>query len=375
MTVSLSYKNTINECPRLRTLLAFPVAGMLTMLGTATAFGISIDTVTIGGPGNAGDFSVNMQYDGGTTGYGSVPYTYEIGKTEVTSGQYAEFLNAVAKTADPYGLYNEGMDKNNDSLGCGITRSDSEGVYTYTATETLKPVNFVSIYDAMRFTNWLTNGAIDGADTETGVYTLSGGSAPPSNLTVERNLEENGATLTGTGSLAGVSGTVWALPSENEWYKAAYYSVANSSYSLYANGSSIITGAEANYYDYKGGPYEPEDVGGYDPEQNGTNDMMGSLWEWNDSLIMNWDGSDINARGLRGGAFNYADARLASSGRNSSSGDVENSHIGFRVVALSSLAAIPEAATSSLTAGFLMMMLVFWKRRGRRPARQSGYPR
>ena len=43
--------------------------------------------------------------DDGTTGYGSVPYTFQMGKYDVTTGQYTAFLNAVAKT-DPYGLYN-----------------------------------------------------------------------------------------------------------------------------------------------------------------------------------------------------------------------------------------------------------------------------
>ena len=35
---------------------------------------------------------------------GSVDHAYRIGKYEITAGQYAEFLNAVAKD-DTYGLY------------------------------------------------------------------------------------------------------------------------------------------------------------------------------------------------------------------------------------------------------------------------------
>ena len=64
---------------------------------------ITIDTVTVGDPGNAAD-----THHSGTTGYGSVSYTYNIGKYEVTAGQYTAFLNAVAKT-DTYGLYNTDM--------------------------------------------------------------------------------------------------------------------------------------------------------------------------------------------------------------------------------------------------------------------------
>ena len=69
-----------------------------------------------------------------------------------------------------------------------------------------KPINFVNFFDALRLANWVNNGQ-GSADTETGAYTLLGGTAVPSNATtVTRN-----------------SGATWFLPSENEWYKAAYY--------------------------------------------------------------------------------------------------------------------------------------------------------
>jgi len=56
--------------------------------------------VTVGNPGNAHDTQVMNDR---TTGYGSVCYTYQIGKYEVTAGQYTTFLNAVATTSDPMG--------------------------------------------------------------------------------------------------------------------------------------------------------------------------------------------------------------------------------------------------------------------------------
>ena len=37
-----------------------------------------------------------------------------------------------------------------------------------------KPVNYVSFFDAMRFTNWLENGQGNGG-TESGVYTIGNG--------------------------------------------------------------------------------------------------------------------------------------------------------------------------------------------------------
>jgi hypothetical protein len=72
--------------------------------------------------------------------------------------------------------------------------------YTIRSNMGNKPVNYVSWYDAARFTNWLHNGQGSGS-TETGAYTLSGNTG-----IITKN----------------VSATVW-LPSEDEWYKAAYY--------------------------------------------------------------------------------------------------------------------------------------------------------
>ncbi len=72
-----------------------------------------------------------------------------------------------------------------------------------------KPVNYVSWYDSIRFANWLNNGQGTG-DTETGAYTLLGGTPTPSNgVSITRN-----------------AGATWFLPSEDEWYKAAYHQPA-----------------------------------------------------------------------------------------------------------------------------------------------------
>ena len=62
------------------------------------AHAVTIDWVTVGGPGNAAD----------TTGDGAVADVYRIAKYEVTNAQYVEFLNAVGKTYT-YSLYNGNM--------------------------------------------------------------------------------------------------------------------------------------------------------------------------------------------------------------------------------------------------------------------------
>ena len=65
------------------------------------------------------------------TGHGSVGYAYQMGKYDVTVGQYVQFLNAVAAT-DTYGLYSTYMATQFPTLG--ITRSGSSGSYAYAVT-------------------------------------------------------------------------------------------------------------------------------------------------------------------------------------------------------------------------------------------------
>lgn len=176
------------------------MAGSIGIAATPAAAEVAIGWVTVGYPGNAADTASNCY----SASCGAVSVTYRVARYEVTNAQYVEFLNSKAAT-DPLGLYNTAM--GSESRG-GIERSGSPGSYTYSVKSGFddKPVNYVSFFDALRFANWLNNGQ-GSADTETGAYTLLGGTATPSNgLTAVRN------------PAAGVF-----LPSENEWYKAAYY--------------------------------------------------------------------------------------------------------------------------------------------------------
>ena len=174
---------------------------LLLSLGIASsASGVSIDWVPVGNPGNACDpITVFVP----SVCVGAVNHEYRLSKFEITNPQYAEFLNAKA-ASDPLGLYNSNMAGSH--LGnFGIQRSGAPGSYTYEVHffGMNTPVNYVSIIDAMRFGNWLHNGQGDG-DTETGAYTLLGGTAIPANAaTVTRN-----------------QGAKVFLPCEHEWYKA-----------------------------------------------------------------------------------------------------------------------------------------------------------
>lgn len=154
---------------------------VLSVWATA-AQAVTIHWVTVGDPDNVADTEVMTD---GTTGYGSVADVYQIGKYEVTNGQYCEFLNAVAAN-DPNHLYHTAMGGGWNDIG-GIARSGSLGSYTYTVRPNRRnrPVNYVSFYDACRFANWLNNGqpglvtpvAQDDNSTEDGAYDMSRGSS------------------------------------------------------------------------------------------------------------------------------------------------------------------------------------------------------
>jgi formylglycine-generating enzyme required for sulfatase activity len=169
--------------------------------------------VAVGDVNNASDTA-------GSGGKGSVSYNYAIGKYLVTNSEYVEFLNAVAAT-DTYSLYYSNM----AGVIGGITRSGTSGSYTYSVKTNYgnKPLNFVSWFDCARYCNWLHNekptGSQNSSTTEDGAYTLNG--AVSGNVAV-RN-----------------SGAKYHIPTENEWYKAAYYKGdgTNSGYWSYATQS------------------------------------------------------------------------------------------------------------------------------------------
>lgn len=331
--------------------LALAVLGMTA--GSASA-AITISSSLVGDLGNTAD----------STGYGSVGYLYGIGTFEVTLNEYAAFLNAVAK-ADPAALYNANM--YNDRNVRGIQRSGSSGSYVYTVSGTVnRPVTYVSWFDAARFVNWLQNGQPTGAQgvgtTETGAYTLLG-------------------AMTGVG-FARNAGSLYALPSENEWYKAAYYeqtlNAGSGGYWLYPtrnnampnsrNGSPSDNNSANFLFDdgiangYNGG-YAVTQVPTYVTTQNyltgvgafslassyyGTFDQGGNVREWT-------EGISSTSRIMRGGAWNGNDANMRSSNRNPSLPLSEVESTGFRVVF------IPEP-----TVGVMMvlgMALLVWKRK------------
>jgi sulfatase modifying factor 1 len=289
----------------------------LLSLLAAPASAVTFEWVLVGDPGNDPDSAWHCL----AASCGSVPYPYFISKYEVTNSQYVEFLNAKA-TADPLELYSEGMEV---GIVGGIVRGGGgRELYSYAVKPGFenRPVNFVSFYDALRFANWLHNGQGSG-DTESGAYTLLGGTPVPSNgETVTRN-----------------PGAAFFLPSENEWYKAAYYDPVSSLYLSYPQSDAPFgCGAPAALpllANCGGAVGNVTDVGAYpaSPSRYGTFDQGGNVWEWNEQIVE-------DERGLRGGSWLDSVVHLAASSPNQVApvSDGDFGQIGFRVATL-----VPES--------------------------------
>ncbi|RRJ95591.1 PEP-CTERM sorting domain-containing protein [Opitutaceae bacterium TAV4] len=317
-------------------------AAMITLGAATTAFAatpgsqlITMPTVTVGDIGNPAN---PAPYDD-LPSFGSVSYEYQIGKYEVTNSQYAAFLNAVDSTgANTYNLYISDM---SSSIYGGITWNSSSGRYEVKAGFDLKPVVYVSFYDAARFVNWLTTG-----DTENGLYVFSA----------------NGLTITSNPDHA--TSTGWAIASEDEWYKAAYYDPNKGGaggYWAYPTQSDSISDSQANFYNGWDEPVLME-VGSFVPSAYGTFDQGGNVLEWNDTLI--YEGVERGYgtdRVMRGGAFDGYEDELATSSIGSSGYPDGYYHdFGFRVVLLGQ---VPEPGTYAALAGLAMLVYAALRRR------------
>ena len=264
------------------------MVSVLTVVNIASATivrGINIDFVTIG--------NVNNDHDPATgDNYGAVGYEFKIGKYEITNAQWNSFVSAAgAPTGNPSNAYDESA--------------------TYTGNQ--QPTNGVSWYEAAQFCNYLTSG-----DKSLGAYQLG----TDGTITIDRDAAES------------TYGTIYVIPTEDEWYKAAYYKPDDSGYSLYANGTNVasLAGVETNYDDPTGNPWN---IGTGAMEQNGTFDMMGNVWEWNETLH-----GSFPFRALRGGSYQEDATNIAASYPHGDHPPTsEFDAIGFRI------ASVPEPAT------------------------------
>jgi sulfatase modifying factor 1 len=262
--------------------LVCAVAMPITAGATVADDTVPYETVLIGDPGNPADAA---------TGYGAVAQKFRMGTTEVSIAQYVEFLNAVASIpadAAIESLYKEEMSdpKGKEDPGKLITRS-GEGAtadpYRYAASPSevwpeadQRPVAWVTWFNAARFANWMHNGQTAGG-TETGAYTLV-------------DFQESGVVSRNSAA------RFW-IPTEDQWYKAAYYDptkpAANKYWSFPTrsdkpprsalvadNAPAPAANFQNVYLDNAAGVLAP--VGSYPGSGShyGTLDQGGSLWEW-----------------------------------------------------------------------------------------------
>jgi formylglycine-generating enzyme len=358
----------INFCPLLEKsmklnqrilsrLLPIAAASSLLFAGQQAMATITIPIVTVGNVGNVGDTVV--AYGGSnpndlTTGLGAVNYAYGIGKYEVTAGQYTAFLNSVAQT-DTFGVYAPQMA---NTAYSGITRSGTSGTYTYSVADPLRPAQFVSFWSAARFVNWMHNGQTSGLQgpgtTETGSYTLTPGGIAANS--VARN-----------------ASATWVIPTENEWYKAAYYNAGASNYWAYPTQSNTLPGnvygdPNGNNANLAGSTYPvpifpghyTTTVGSFINSQGpyGTYDMAGNVAEWNEGFTPLTSSGGGTGRGLRGGTFGDDDAGSAYRSLLLGVPPTYSAAVsGFRV------ALVPEPGSSAMLVAGLLALGAFTRRK------------
>ncbi len=310
-------------------------AALLCSFASAVTSATVIETVGIGNSGNAPS----------AYGFGAVGYAYDLGKYEVTAGQYTDFLNAVAAT-DTYDLYHTNMWSS--GYGCKIQRNGAPGGYTYSiaADWANRPVSLVGWGDAARFANWLHNGQPTGpqglATTEDGSYFLDGAMTNAQFTAVVRKVN-----------------ATWVLPTVHEWYKAAYHKNDGATGNYFEFPTSddatpsnqLIDPDPGNNATFKvgsawtiGAPYYRTEAGAHENSESpyGTFDQGGNIYEWNETLRSPGQTDD---RGIWGGSFNdTVDRMRASYSFLGSLPDQNNLLVGFRV------ALIPEPTSAVLLA-------------------------
>jgi formylglycine-generating enzyme required for sulfatase activity len=223
-------------------------------------------------------------------------------------------------------------------------------------------VNYVCCYDSIRFVNWLQNGQGSG-DTEGGTYTITGGGQNSGTVAIPSSSQRT--TWAATDSLH------YLLPSENEWYKAAYYKGGgtNTGYWTYPTRSNTApinilssTGTNnANFYDSHhtgtggyttGSPYLT-DVGAFaaSPGPYGTFDQGGDVLQLNETEFS-------SSLCLRGGYWDDSPDEMASYSKYWDNPTNEGFEAGFRVAMV-----VPEPGSLTLVVCGAIAGLIWWKRR------------
>ena len=279
----------------------------------------TMDFVTIGNPNNAADTLdyVDLQ------SAGSVAYTYNLGKYEVSRDQ---------------------INKANAAGSLGITLQD---MTSYGGNGENRPATGISWYEAAKYVNWLNT--ITGG---TAAYKFDGSG--------NFQLWSAGDAGYNANNLFRNSLAKYVIASRDEWYKGAYGKV-DGSWSNFPNGTdsfptAVASGTDPNTAVYGGqaGTADINNAGGL--SSYGTMGQGGNVWEWNETAYDGTNDTAGESRELRGGSWSLNGYNLDGSARVPSfilDPTIEYFSFGLRI------AAVPEPSALSLLAiglGGLAMM-------------------
>ena len=285
----------------------------------------TLDFTTIGNANNSAD----------TNGYGSVGYDYRIGTYEISQYQIDR--------ATASGLSN---------VVAGAFSGD-------------RPAGLMTWFESAAFVNWLNT---------------SKGFTPAYNLTWSGStwsmaLWVEGAAGYDANNKYRSSLAKYFLPSENEFYKAAFGKSDGIGYYLYPTASTnaptaVASGTASGTAVYKQewgqGPASIYQAGGR--SSYGTMGQGGNMQEWQESAA---DGTNNNVgdqRMVRGGYWHFNSAPLDSSSRptyDPTTGNVPN--LGFRVASVSGIVPepplIPEPSTYALFGLGALALVIAYRRK------------
>jgi len=256
--------------------------------------------------------------------YGAVPYEYRAGVNEISQ---------------------------ND-----ITKATAGGLSNVTAGVYLgdKPAANITWYEAAAFVNWMNTNS-----GKTAAYALTFSN---SQWSMALQSSSNAWTLGGT-NLYRNKDAYYFLPSENEWYKAAYYNRTGTNYFLYPMTSTnvptaVASGTNANTAVYNQlnvqGPAAVNLAGGL--STYGTMGQAANMWEWMETAADGTNTTTTENRNIRGGRFESESFQIGSTTTQEFGPSAADINIGFRV------ASVPEPSTYALLllgAGAMYL----WKRR------------
>lgn len=291
----------------------------------------TINFVNIGNPGNVAD----------DTSYGAVNYSYQMGTYEVSRDMISK-ANISGNLAIPLAdmtRFSSGNSATMPATGMSWVQAAKFVNYLNTSTGHAPAYNFD---DRGRFNLWAAADA----------WNLGG-----ENLYRNKNAH-------------------YFLPSENEWYKAAYFD--GTRYYRYPTGSDTPPGAVVGGTDLRTAVYElseenflqcPADItnaGGLSPY--GTMAQGGNVGEWLESAFDGINNSNLSLehRVFRGGYWSNESELLSSAYRHDSIPTTYGEGAGFRI------AAIPESSKSTATLGALLLCVAVVRKRmlNKRPVRR-----